>query len=134
MSNEIIKVVDALAAKLGVAIDWTATNVMPYLQQLMERYIAYEVAMAIYGIVVSFAITVIFLVLTICLYSKVKKVGFDDFTLTAVLYVCCVICLFIAAIIFVILAFTNIHQIITCSVLPEKVVFDYLSTLMNGAV
>ena len=32
MSNEIIKVLDALSDKLGIAVDWTSENVLPYLQ------------------------------------------------------------------------------------------------------
>ena len=34
MSEEIIKVLDALAEKFGVAVDWTSANVIPYLEQL----------------------------------------------------------------------------------------------------
>lgn len=36
MSNEIIKVLDDLSERLGIAIDWSSQNVMPYLQDLMD--------------------------------------------------------------------------------------------------
>lgn len=34
MSQEIIKVLDNLCEKFGIAIDWTSQNVKPYLQEL----------------------------------------------------------------------------------------------------
>ncbi len=41
MSEEIIKVLDNLGEKFGIAIDWTSQNVMPYIQELMNRYRSY---------------------------------------------------------------------------------------------
>lgn len=38
MSDEIIKVLDDLACRLGVTIDWTAENVMPYVEDLFHRW------------------------------------------------------------------------------------------------
>lgn len=35
MSNEVIKVLDHICDKFGIAIDWSSSNVMPYLQDLM---------------------------------------------------------------------------------------------------
>ena len=34
MSDEVVKILDALADKFGIAINWTSANVIPYLQQL----------------------------------------------------------------------------------------------------
>lgn len=34
MSEDIIKVLDNLAQKFGIAIDWTSQNAMPYLEDL----------------------------------------------------------------------------------------------------
>ena len=39
MSEEIIKVLNDLASRFGVAIDWTNQNIVPYLQDLMTRFI-----------------------------------------------------------------------------------------------
>lgn len=41
MSNEIISVIDHLCDKLGIAVDWTADNAMPMIQQLIEKYARY---------------------------------------------------------------------------------------------
>lgn len=37
MSEEIIKILDHIGSKFGVAIDWTDKNVMPYLQELADK-------------------------------------------------------------------------------------------------
>lgn len=47
MSEEIIKILDALADKFGIAIDWTSSNVLPYLQQLCTKYVRCEIATSI---------------------------------------------------------------------------------------
>ena len=47
MSDEIIKILDDLGQRFGVAIDWSSQNVMPYLQNLMSRFVKYETATSI---------------------------------------------------------------------------------------
>lgn len=42
MSDEIIKVIDAIAEKFGIAIDWTAENVMPLVTETLEQLITYK--------------------------------------------------------------------------------------------
>ena len=47
MSEKIIKILDHIGSKFGVAIDWTDKNVMPYLQELADKYINYELVTSI---------------------------------------------------------------------------------------
>lgn len=42
MSNEIIKILDEVCDKFGMAIDWTAQNVMPQVEQIGEHIVQYE--------------------------------------------------------------------------------------------
>ena len=63
MSNEIIKVLDSLGEKLGIAIDWTAENVQPYLKDLMERFIDYKMIINIIGVVISLLIILLLVVI-----------------------------------------------------------------------
>ena len=37
-SDEFIKVIDALGKKIGIVIDWTSENIMPYIVDLFERW------------------------------------------------------------------------------------------------
>lgn len=43
MSDEIIKVLDDLAKRFGVAIDWTAENVLPLVKQAMSNLVTYKI-------------------------------------------------------------------------------------------
>lgn len=56
MGNEIINVVNALADKLGFAIDWTAENMLPVVQELIRRYAAYLLVDNLYGVIISVVI------------------------------------------------------------------------------
>lgn len=58
MSDEVIKILDALADKFGIAINWTSANVIPYLQQLCERYVKYEVVTSIVWILIGIVLLV----------------------------------------------------------------------------
>ena len=42
-AEEIIKIINELCAKFGIAIDWTSQNVLPYLQELMGRVATYHI-------------------------------------------------------------------------------------------
>lgn len=66
ISNEIINVLNYLGSKFGIAIDWTSANVIPYVQELIGKYISWEIATSIaWGvvglIVIVFAIFLIVL-------------------------------------------------------------------------
>jgi hypothetical protein len=76
MSEEIIKVLDNLAQKFGIAIDWTNQNIMPYLQELMGRYQKYIIA---WNSVILF-MGIAFLIITIlCFVSGLKEKKQDKY-------------------------------------------------------
>lgn len=39
VSEQIIQVIDNLAQKFGIVIDWTDENIVPIFQQLADKYI-----------------------------------------------------------------------------------------------
>ena len=53
LSDEIIKVLDALAEKFGLVIDCTSQNVIPYLEQLCGKYVNYEIAISVVWFILS---------------------------------------------------------------------------------
>ena len=53
-SEQLIYLIDEFAKHIGIIIDWTNTNIMPYLQDLFGRYIGYQIA--IKGICVGLSI------------------------------------------------------------------------------
>ena len=70
MSDAIIKVLNELCDKFGIAIDWTSDNVVPYLQDLMVRYSKYICYTSIMWLVIGLIIMVVFAVL---LYKHLKQ-------------------------------------------------------------
>ena len=54
MSEEIIKVLDYICGKLGLAIDWTAENVWPQVIDIFSRYRIYEIVLNSIVVVLSF--------------------------------------------------------------------------------
>ena len=71
MSEEIIKVLDELAKRFGIAIDWSSQNVLPYLQDLMNRFIALKNIETIIWIIVS---TIISIISFVFLYKSIKAI------------------------------------------------------------
>ena len=55
MTDEIIKLLDELAKRFGVAIDWTSENVMPYLEDLFGRFITYNIVVDVFWILMALA-------------------------------------------------------------------------------
>lgn len=67
-SEQIIAVLDHLGEKLGIAIDWTTENIMPYLEQLFKRYATLKITYSSIEIFVgvSLCITAITLCVKLC--------------------------------------------------------------------
>lgn len=74
MSNEIIKVLDHLCDKFGIAIDWSSNNVIPYLQDLMARMIKYVIYTNILWLVVS----ILIIGVTVFALVKIIKAARED--------------------------------------------------------
>ena len=73
MSEEIIKVLDDLASRLGVVIDWGSAKALPALQQLFEKFVHYKMVIHSTGI----AISVLLITLCVCLIIAMVR----DYTL-----------------------------------------------------
>ena len=133
MSDEIIKILDDLGQRFGIAIDWSSENVMPYIQDLMSRYVNYETMTSVVWIVVAL-ITIIGCSIGILAINKhANKVLDEDpysdwymgkglligaFIIIVVCFLICIIC--------------QTLDIITCYTIPEKIIFEYLNFLLSN--
>lgn len=125
MSEEIIKVLDNLCEKFGIAIDWTSQNVVPYLKELVGRFINYEVVTSIFWIIVG-VIAIIIPVIVIKKISKYAKNYYSDwrfYQVVTIIFGSFIVFTFLIMILF------QIYDIIECYTIPEKVIFDYLNSL-----
>lgn len=130
MSQEIIKVLDNLCEKFGIAIDWTSQNVVPYLKELGGRFINYEVVTSIFWIIVG-VIAIIIPVIVIKKISKYaeKEIEEDYYSDWRFYQVVTIIFGSLIVFTFLIMILFQIYDIIECYTIPEKVIFDYLNSL-----
>ena len=131
MSDEIIKVLDDLGDRFGIAIDWTSENVLPYLQNLMDRFITYNIAMNILCITVC-AIIIVGSIIGIPKISRYAKEKIKEDPRSD--WDCGVVIINVFWVIASILSTTyllrSISNIIRCVTIPEVVIFNYLQQFM----
>ena len=77
MSEEIIKVFDYIGDKLGIVIDYTQENIQPYLEDLWNRFITYELIIHILYVILGIVeLTIGFILLF--KYLKALKLANDE--------------------------------------------------------
>lgn len=116
ISDEIIKVLEYLCTKIGITIDWTSSNVLPYLEQLCEKFVKWEIGTSITWIGIAIITTIIALI-----FSKVVDLdGFEK----AIFW--CVVCIAIAVIGY------QVFDIVKCYTFPEKAIYDYIQSYLSN--
>ena len=131
MSEEIIKVLDALAEKFGLAVDWTSANVIPYLEQICGKYVNYEMATSVVWMILGLLLCIVGIICYKIVY-KHKDWGVtyyetisDDYFGRGLIYFG-VILIFVVASLMVI---TQIFDIVTCFTFPEKIIIEELKSI-----
>lgn len=129
MSEEIIKVLDELGKRFGIVIDWSNQNIIPYLQELLKRFICYQNITACIWIIISIAMTISGVVMIRFLNKWRKSDNYDedsdDVTLAGIGYIfsICIIALGIGLII------GNMFGIVKNICMPEMVVYEYIKNI-----
>ena len=122
VSSEIIEVLDYLGEKFGIAIDWTSNNVLPYLQALVDKFIKWEISTSILWI----AIAAFIIVMTITL---INLKGFREINEETYGMLWVPVGLLILG--FFVVICVQIFDIIECNIFPEKVLYDFIKTMLN---
>lgn len=130
MANEIIKVLDELCEKFGIAVDWTSDNVIPYIQELCGKYINYEIWTSVGLIVLFGSLFVVSLILAIKFTKKANEDEWYDDAIAwpAIISIAFAIILGLVAIIVIPM---EVHDIITCLAFPEKMILEYVQKLLS---
>ena len=122
-------VLDDICAKLGIAVDWTAQNVMPYIQEMLGRFVKYELWTSVASIVLTGVALFALVKFTVYFW---KRADFDCYDIDhnqAFAVVGLVLSVFLA-VAFVVSVFINLTDIIACLTFPEKIIFDELKTVL----
>lgn len=121
-SSQFIEVLDALCDKIGIAIDWTSQNVVPYATDLAARIITYEISTSVAWIIIA---AIVFLIAWKMTKNLCKVDAFDDgwFLGWAIRIVAGILC-------FGEIGF-EVFDIIEAVALPEKTLYDFITGLMS---
>lgn len=121
MSKELL---EELGKQFGLIVDWSNSNVMPYLQDLSSRVVRYELITSLCWGAVGIIMGIIGIILV---FRGLKKAaakahsycsdGEPEIIIGALMT--------IVAIMLIIL---QIHDIILCAYLPEKIILTYLNS------
>lgn len=119
-SEQFIQIMDEVSKKFGITVDWTAQNVMPYLNDLLGRFVKYEVYTSLMWLVIG----VIVFILSIKAVrwswkSENDCEGFIAFMIG------------LAAIGFIMIT-TQTLDIIQVKTIPEKTVVEYIQYLKDN--
>lgn len=132
ISQEIIAILNDLCEKFGIAIDWTADNILPYVQTLCEKFIQFEIWTSVFWIALMWSVLlVLWIIATPCWINANKKdwdLSEGGFVLT---------CAFIAmALVWslstVAVTGVQVFDIIEATVFPEKTIYDYIMGVIQS--
>lgn len=128
-ADEIIKVLNDLCEKFGIAIDWSSKNVLPYVQKLGERIVAYEFWTSIVWIVINLLLVVgsIVIIKKICKWYDSEDYDNDWDGLNIFGIGICII----AALVCSVSIIAQVFDIVTCLVFPEKVIIESCMNIHN---
>lgn len=128
VSEQIIQVLDNLGEKFGLAIDWSSENILPYVNELMNKAVSYELWT---NIIIFTFITIGFALSWIIFFKTIKNKNFnwDDDKLGAIAFVSIILAV-LFTITFIICLIFCISTIITCLTFPEKIIFDMIKPML----
>ena len=69
----LMELIDNFAKGMGVVIDWTSNNVIPYIQDLLNRYVSYQITMCSIGVGLSFLGVIATIILIRLTYSLMER-------------------------------------------------------------
>ena len=131
VSDQIISVINALCEKFGVAIDWTSENIIPYVEQLSQKYITYEIWTSAAA---ASALTLLFVVVLVFTIKMCKKAEWDEYTwhCEEVIALIGIVLSFALGIASCIVITIECNDIITCLTFPEKQIFEYVQEVISN--
>lgn len=124
MADDIIKLLEYLFAKMGIAIDWSADNVTPYLKELGDHIVMYKMwtAIVIIGIMI---VSLVAAWITCNVLTKIFGAESDVNIVIIVIKMVAVVIVIIA------IAFQSV-TIVKCKTFPEIVIYDYINAKLNN--
>lgn len=126
-SKQFIEIMDDLAKRFGIIVDWSSNNVIPYLQGLSTRIINYEIYTSLTWMVMVLILGIPLSIISYKKYNKTlalkEKEGtrrYDD------LLGGCMIVFVISSLAVLLVTGSEVFDIVEALTLPEKTIFDFI--------
>ena len=134
-SEELINILEYLGGKIGVTIDWASTTMVPYLTELCEKIISYEIWTSVFWMVFMWACAIcLWIPATIC-WVRGHKQKWDltdsgdlEALMIIVIIVACVWSLFS-----IIVTGVQAYDIIEAAYFPEKTIYEFITNAIQSA-
>ncbi|HBJ1650943.1 TPA: hypothetical protein LA460_000162 [Clostridium botulinum] len=129
-SEQIIQIMDKLCEKFGIVMDWSNSNVLPYVQELSSRLVKYEIWTSLLWI--TFMILIITMSGIFCknrynVYKNDKNRWSDNeeaFIFSFIVFITCLISCSLAI-------FVQSLDIIQALTIPERTIIEFLSNYIR---
>lgn len=133
VSEQIIEVLNYICEKIGITIDWTSANIIPYLNELCEKYIRYEIATSFVWLIIGIICIVICAVIGKKYLKKFldKRVARGAYSTEGDEYAIIALICLIAILSIVPVPIYQIFDIVECFTIPEKTIFEYVQSLLQ---
>ena len=127
-SEQIIQVLDELCKRFDIIVDWSKENTFPYIEQLMHKIVSYELWTSVAWILVSIIAGYFTARLIKWSINGLKAHDFmsnDPYIIGSIASAFFVIAIIVVFVI-------NLMDVVTCLTFPEKVLYDFVSGLLNS--
>ena len=124
VSEQIIQVIDDLCRRFGIVIDWSKETIVPYLNELAEKFIAFEVKTSWFWIILASSIAAI-LWITSLVCSLIKGFDSEGATFLGIIAI-------VATVFAVVVSGVQIYDIITCETFPEKILLREIKEMLQN--
>ena len=134
ISEQIIKVLETVCDRFGIVIDWTNNNVIPYIQQLENKIIIYDIFNSITWLVIG-CIMPLIVAIFIKKFLNRKKLEakefrndyyFSDGSLDNEAFYCYLI-IGILLVIAIVIGTISLQSIIQDILFPEKTIIEFIT-------
>lgn len=129
MADQIIKVLDDLSERIGVSIDWSSENVLPYVQELFAKLVNYRLSTSIIWLVVAAAL-IVASVITIKKAMRAYHLWQEDEVSEDAIFGWRALSIILIIVVILIIIF-QAPVTIRCLTIPELEVYKYISDLLS---
>lgn len=126
-SQQVIEVIDELCRRFGIVVDWSKDNVFPYVEELIGKIVNYELWTSVVWLVM--AIVAGYFIYRLIKWSA-KGIKEHDWWDNDLYCVGAIVGAFLA-VGAVVVCCQQIFDIVTCITFPEKVLYEFISTMMS---